>query len=308
MATPASGSDRPAIKEDYLKKRGGRRKISINLRILRWCFRYLSPLLPGLGAWYAYRLWFSTRRHPAPGREQRWEAESVRSSVTTEYGEVAVYQWGNEGPGVLLIHGWNGRGTQLAGFAQPLIDAGYRVLAFDGPGHGDSPGRWTTIFRLCEATRAVVEKFGPMEAVIAHSFGGAVTAYALNHHLAVSRVVSISSPASIRYLVERFCEAMRIPGSVQQRLERRIEQRMTTGMGEDIWECISPESNARRIKGVPALIVHDHDDHDVDVSHGQRLHQAWQGSELLETRGLGHRRILRNRKTIKHVVDFISRS
>lgn len=306
MDTPSSGRNKTVSREDYLKKRGNRRGIAFSLRLLRWVYRYLAPLFPDLAAGYAYRLWFSTRRHETPAREQRWEAGAVRSCVDTEYGEIAVYQWGTQGPIILLIHGWNGRGTQMASFAQPLVAAGYQVVAFDGPGHGRSPGRWTSIFRLSDATLAVVEKYGPVEAVIAHSFGCAVTAYALNHGLSVSRVACISSPASIHYLVERFCHALRIPASVQQKLEQRIAQRMGIDTGEDIWHYISPEANARRIKGIPALIVHDQDDHDVEVSHGQRLHQAWQGSQLLETNGLGHRRILRNRKTIKHIVDFIA--
>lgn len=291
--------------KDKLKKRNARRKPPWSLRLLRWGFRNLGPILPGLAARYAYRIWFSTRRHTPPARELRWEAEAIRDSVTTELGEVAVYRWGEQGPRILLIHGWNGRGTQLAGFAQPLVEAGYQVVAFDGPGHGKTPGSWTTIFRLTEATLAVVDKYGPVEGVIAHSFGSAVTAYALNHGLKTSQVVSISAPASIHYLVQRFCHALRIPASVQKRLEKRIEKRMNAHAGGDIWEYISPEANAKTIRDIPALIVHDSEDHDVDSSHGQRMHAAWQGSELLETKGLGHRRILRNRKTIRRIVDFI---
>ncbi|MDH5182550.1 MAG: alpha/beta hydrolase [Gammaproteobacteria bacterium] len=299
--------NRSTEKAAYLKKRGVRRGIPTVLRLLRLGFQYLAPLIPGLAARYAYRLWFSTRRYAPPVREQRWEAEAERDSVATEHGEVAVYHWGDQGPTILLIHGWNGRGTQLGSFAKPLVEAGYQVVAFDGPGHGRSPGSWTSIFRLTDATLAVVNKYGPVEGIIAHSFGSAVTAYALNHGLSVSRVVSISAPASIQYLVERFCHALRIPASVQRRLERRIEQRLQPQSGRTIWQDISPEVNAKQITGIPALIVHDHDDHDVDVSHGQRLHQAWQGSEWLETHGLGHRRILRNGATIRRVIEFIAR-
>lgn len=294
--------------KDPLKKRGRRRGEPTALRLLRLGFQYLAPLMPGLATRYAYRLWFSTRRYAPPVRELRWEAEAERASVATEHGDVAVYHWGDQGPTILLIHGWNGRGTQLASFAQPLVEAGYQVVAFDGPGHGRSPGSWTSIFRLTDATLAVVERYGPVDGVIAHSFGSAVTAYALNHGLSTNRVVSISAPASIHYLVERFCHAVRIPASLQRRLERRIEQRLNTDAEGDIWQYISPEVNARQITGIPALIVHDSEDHDVDVSHGERLHQAWQDSKLLTTRGLGHRRILRNRQTIKQIVDFITQA
>jgi len=43
---------------------------------------------------------------------------------------------------VLLVHGWGGRGAQLASFVEPLVARGFSVLTFDAPGHGASAARW----------------------------------------------------------------------------------------------------------------------------------------------------------------------
>ena len=43
-----------------------------------------------------------------------------------------MYSWGS-GPTVLLVHGWEGRGSQLSAFAPALVKAGFRVVAVDMP-------------------------------------------------------------------------------------------------------------------------------------------------------------------------------
>lgn len=43
-------------------------------------------------------------------------------------------------PAVLLIHGWTGSRSDLAGLPEGLVAAGFVVLAFDLRGHGESPG------------------------------------------------------------------------------------------------------------------------------------------------------------------------
>ncbi|MBC7976874.1 MAG: alpha/beta fold hydrolase, partial [Myxococcales bacterium] len=101
-----------------------------------------------LGTSLAERLFTSPRRHRRPDRERGvlasgwpfWVDVSLRSP--TWHGErrkVCAWRWGH-GPTVLLVHGWEGRGSQLGAFVEPLVRAGLSVVAFDAPGHGDSPG------------------------------------------------------------------------------------------------------------------------------------------------------------------------
>jgi alpha-beta hydrolase superfamily lysophospholipase len=55
---------------------------------------------------------------------------------------LATWSYG-KGPTILLVHGWNGHAAQLRAFVSPLVDAGYRVVAFDQPAHGQSSGART---------------------------------------------------------------------------------------------------------------------------------------------------------------------
>ncbi|MBT8339521.1 MAG: hypothetical protein KJP07_05865, partial [Desulfatitalea sp.] len=47
--------------------------------------------------------------------------------------QVHAWQWG-KGPGVLMVHGWNGGGAQFHRFVEPIVRAGYSAIAIDGPG------------------------------------------------------------------------------------------------------------------------------------------------------------------------------
>ena len=53
-------------------------------------------------------------------------------------------------------------------------------------------------------------------------------------------------------------------------------------------------------------MVHDQDDAEVRWAEGAAIAAAWPGAELLTTRGLGHRRILRDPAVVAHVTDFIA--
>ena len=49
-------------------------------------------------------------------------------------------------------------------------------------------------------------------------------------------------------------------------------------------------------------MIHDQDDREVPLPHGERLAAAWPGARLVTTTGLGHRRILRDPAVLDAVV------
>jgi hypothetical protein len=270
-------------------------------RSLRVALRVLGPVFPGLLGVWAYRLWFRTRRHAGSAAEQSAAGNAECMTLPVDGIPVAVYRWGT-GPVVVFVHGWSGRATQVAAFIEPLIAAGYCVIAFDAPAHGKTPGRRTSILEFAAALRAIAATYGPLHGVIAHSFGGMALAYALHQGVDAGRVVCIGAPARLEFLVERFARMLSLPDPVLTELRRRLEKRFSA----NIWELMSTDSNARTLTA-PALIVHDRDDREVPWRQGEMIAGAWTGALWLATRGLGHRRILRDATTVKAVVDFLAR-
>ena len=112
--------------------------VRIEKALPRWVqatFANVGRIAPRLTSVVAAELFRTTRRSsPRPG-----EREVLESATGSRIAGMQVWSWG-EGPIVLLVHGWNGRSTQLGGFVSPLVARGHRVVAFDALGHGDSDG------------------------------------------------------------------------------------------------------------------------------------------------------------------------
>ena len=127
-----------------------------------------TALAAVLVAWALSTLWLSRRieaRFPPVGR-----------FVEVDGGRLHVVDSGGDGPVVLLIHGASGNlaDPRLA-LAAPLVQAGFRVLAIDRPGHGYSErcGDAAEPRRQAALIRVAVERLGVEAAVVVvHSLAG----------------------------------------------------------------------------------------------------------------------------------------
>jgi pimeloyl-ACP methyl ester carboxylesterase len=204
-----------------------------------------------------------------------------------------------EGPPVLLVHGWGGRGAQLANLARPLLDAGCSAVAFDGPAHGASSGGTTSLVRMAGAIAAVARRFRA-RAAVGHSFGGAALGLAIARGLELDAVALVGAPASPVGFFGDFCDAFDIPARARPGLVRRLERIVGVELAS---------LDARRLApaiGVPALVVHDAEDREIPFSEGEAIAGAWPGARLVRTEGLGHRRILRDPAVADVIAAFLA--
>jgi pimeloyl-ACP methyl ester carboxylesterase len=266
------------------------------LLALRAFFAALSVVSPRAAGRLALRLFCTPRRHHRPG----WETQIAARGETLRVGSnLAAHAWGG-GPIVLLVHGWEGRGTQLGRFVEPLVAAGFRAVAVDSPAHGDSGGRRTDLIECTEALRKVARELGPLAGIVAHSFGGAVTTLALERGLEAQSVVLIGAPSSVEDVVRRFGELTGVRHEAMRAFREGLERQARVKMKDvEIFE---------RVAGlhVPALVVHDRDDREVPFHDAERLVTQWPGAVLMATSGLGHRRVLKDDEVIRRTVAFVA--
>ncbi|WP_158595755.1 alpha/beta fold hydrolase [Oleomonas cavernae] len=214
--------------------------------------------------------------------------------VAGPQGDLGVWTAGS-GPAVLLVHGWEGNHLDLGAFVEPLVAAGRRVVSLDLPAHGVSAGTRGSIPDLAAGVRAVADAIGPVEAVIAHSIGSPVTVLALDDGLACQRVALISPP--MRYTDFARATAHQVgvdPDGVVEALR---------DLGIDI-DRLDVSTMAPRLRQ-QALLIHSAEDRVTSVETTRKIAANWAGSRMIEVKGLGHRRILRDPTVIETVVDFV---
>jgi pimeloyl-ACP methyl ester carboxylesterase len=271
------------------------------LATLRAFFQVSSAVSPRLAGRVALRLFSTPRRHHRP----HWEKQIAERGATLRVGSnLAAHCWpvaaAHDLPTVLGVRGGDGGATQLGRFVDPLVAAGFRVIALDGPAHGDSRGSRTDLLETEEAIRKVGRDLGPLAAVVAHSFGGAAVTLALERGLDAASAVLISAPSSVGDVISRFGERAGVRGAAMRAFRDGIERQTGVRIAEvEIFE---------RVAGLrlPALVVHDRDDREVPFHDAERLAARWPGASLLATRGLGHRRILKDEAVIRRVVAFVA--
>ncbi|WP_337172359.1 alpha/beta fold hydrolase [Gemmatimonas aurantiaca] len=270
--------------------------IPASLRIVRRANRTLGRVAPSLAARLNQRLFSTPRRHAPRDWELALEAAGRRRRLA---GGLSVLEAG-DGPTVALIHGWEGRATQFAAFVPRLLDAGYHVVAIDGPAHGHSRGRRADPYRFADALRVVADTFGPLHGAVGHSMGGGSIAIALAAGLEARRVVSIASPASLRDVIDRYAEVMQLPPQATSQFRERFHRHIVQSGHRpvDVLELL-------RDVTTDALVIHARDDREVPFDHGERIVAHWQRARLMPVEGLGHRRILRDPAVIEAAVAFL---
>ena len=221
-----------------------------------------------------------------PPREQNYLAGALRGTVATRAGELAMWTWGEaDRPLVLLAHGWAGRGSQLGAFAGPLVVAGFRVVTFDGPGHGESPGTEAHVPLFAQCIADIGEKLGGMHAVIGHSMGAASAAMATMMGLMPRGLVLIAPPLSHRGRVERVAARLELEPAVRELFLRAAERRV--GWKD---EDVDMRVVARRAP-CPVVVFHDPEDEDTAFKESAEFVAIWSGARLVPCPGRGHFRI-----------------
>jgi pimeloyl-ACP methyl ester carboxylesterase len=251
--------------------------------------------MPSLSSWLAEEIFRTPPKYARLRREER-ALDAARFSRTPLDGILLpTWKWG-EGPSILLVHGWGGHAGRLTPFVPALVGAGFSVISFDAPGHGEAPGRYSSLPDFVAAIRAVALEHGPFEAAIGHSLGAAACALAARDGL-LSRIVLLAPPAEAEKYTGRFARFFGIPPGTHDALKRRLERRYRIR-----WSDLRVAGN-----GCPArlLVFHDLRDGKIPLKDGEEVVRTWPNAELVRTRGLGHHRILRDPRVIARAVAFV---
>ncbi|MEO8635045.1 MAG: alpha/beta fold hydrolase [Gemmatimonadales bacterium] len=271
----------------------------MQLLALRAAFQTAGRAAPGQAARVAERIFC----RPPAARPRPSEAEFLATGTPLSFktcaGTLAGWSWG-AGPVALLVHGWGSRAARFRVLAPALVSAGMRVVAYDGPGHGLSPGTETNLPEYATVLQEVTEQLGPLEAVAGHSLGGAAIAVALFRGLTIRRAVLIAPFGAAADFVDRFAELIGLPAAAQQQMVVNLERRLGFHFSDFIIADLVKQLST------PVLVIHDRDDEDIPLAEGEAIAAAWPGARFHRTAGLGHHAIMRDAETARLVARFMS--
>lgn len=212
------------------------------------------------------------------------------------HNKIKVYEWGS-GPVILLVHGWAGRALQLDAFITPLLQKGYKVVAFDQKGHGESSSRFSSYPEIVRSTGLVASHYADsLYGVIAHSIGS-------NSMFKVSenfeRELKMVAVAPMEHFIG-WLEKMRMRMGIYEDLFARVIRQIETDCDLSLTDlCVL---DYEKIRHHDVLLVHDKLDRMNRISASYEIQKNLQGTSLFQTEMLGHSRILGNQEVVDRVV------
>jgi len=273
------------------------------LRMVRAAFPIFERVAPFISDRIFRIVFYVPLKYPVPDKEREIEEEAVTSQLDVNGKSIVVRTWGDlSKPYVLLVHGWAGRATQFRKFIPVLLQKGFCVIGPDGPGHGRSGGKTTSIPEFDQMFRAVYQKYGEPVGIITHSFGGAAILYSAMNGLPIRRLVNIASPSIADEILKTFLRAINGSWKSAERFKKYVIRRS----GKPFEEFTASYAIQHLPHPIDLLVINDTEDKDVVYRSAEEIIRVYPSAKLYSTTGLGHTRILRDDQVIAHAVDFIS--
>jgi pimeloyl-ACP methyl ester carboxylesterase len=246
------------------------------------------------------REWFRIAKLPHDPATKDFLGRCQSHTVKVDGKPYKYYQAG-AGPTVLLVHGVRSNLGSMTAIAADLLERGYQVVLFDAPAHGEAPGDSTDPIEVRAVIRGISERFPGLHAVVGHSLGGLWSLSAWRRGLRAERFVLISSPATMRFLVDKFSDFFDVAEGQLDELATEIEGRL----GADVWSEFSP-SEVAEIVDVPALILHGAKDRYVPPENAEVIHSHWRDSTVELIDGVDHFDILGSAKARESISSFLT--
>ncbi|HYU09435.1 MAG TPA: alpha/beta fold hydrolase [Gemmatimonadales bacterium] len=223
-------------------------------------------------------------------RVSSFEQAAMAQASKMRYGEEntnVAWVWG-EGPLVIFVHGWSGRAAQMAPLALHVANLGFRSVAIDVTGHGDSPKRhtrWDYFFRdIAVLSQSLHEE---VYAYIGHSAGALsmMAARALKG-IHAQRYACICAPSFPFPPINVIQKKLNPKESVVEHYKEFI-----AGQFETTWEELQAGCSYANA-GSDTLLFYDETDRFVNHREGDKIQTICPGAQVVKTRAYSHQQIL----------------
>ncbi|HYF30541.1 MAG TPA: alpha/beta fold hydrolase [Chitinophagaceae bacterium] len=203
---------------------------------------------------------------------------------------------------VLIVHGFESTSYNFDRYIGPLVKKGYEVLAFDAPAHGNSGGKRITLPLYVEMLKKICELYGPIHSYMAHSFGGLALAHFLEsyEHDEQTKVALLAPATETVTAIDSFFKFLHLNNELRKEFDELIFKKGN----------VPPEhySIKRAVKNIKARLLwfHDEDDEMTPLKDALKVMDDNHAHiEFVISKGFGHRRLYRENKVVKRVIEFL---
>ena len=203
---------------------------------------------------------------------------------------------------VLIIHGFESSYQYFDKYINDFIKKGYEVLAFDAPAHGSSDGKRLTLPVYIAMLQKIYEDYGPINKFMAHSLGGLALTHFLETipHTSETKVVLLAPATETVSAVNSFFKLFGLKKSVRKEFDQLVLER--AGVTAEYF------SIRRALRHVSAQVLwfHDEGDRAAPVKDAIAVQkEGYAHVELIITHGLGHRKVYKDDKVRKRILEFL---
>jgi pimeloyl-ACP methyl ester carboxylesterase len=265
--------------------------------------RLLAKISPTTTAHLMALLWFKPFMPKSKEHVKEWQ-KSADQIIPLSIGNAYVFGEKDK-PLVLCVHGWRGRAHQLRRFIQPLKERGFRVAMINLPAHGDDDLNRTDLYHCASLVHDVWNEVGPVDALVAHSFGSPVCALSINEKYMPRKLAMVSGNFDIHYILQQYSGAFGLANLVSK-IEQRLKIICNKQIFEGSWEQLTMDNVILKLMKVDTHLWHDLEDTEINTAANEEVFAKLSNGQLTEVSGVGHFDILKSEEVIMQVSDYIA--
>jgi pimeloyl-ACP methyl ester carboxylesterase len=264
--------------------------------------KYIIKVVPESAAYSIVRAMAAlTKRTPVLS----FEREAMTHASKLYFGKNnknVAWAWG-KGPLVIFVHGWGGRAAQMAPLALYIAKLGFRSVAIDITGHGDSPKRHTRwgyfLNDIAGLSQSLHEE---IYAYVGHSAGALSMMAARNlKGIHAQRYVCISAPSYPFPPITVIQKILNPKKGVVERYKKYIAKDF-----EADWEKLQTGCSYANA-GPDVLLFYDETDQYLSHREGDKIRALCPGAHLIKINGYSHQKILSAPELALAVGEFLKK-
>lgn len=286
------------MKFNYFNQNG---KLSFIKRFSRVLTKTLSLVIPETSGKLVGKILMNP--HSPRNYQFREITPATEINVETRMGPIHLNLFGEGKKVIVLNHGWGDNSLSFQPMIVDLVAQGFCVAAIDHIGHGKSAGNTAHLPAFIDTLELIISELElldySVEAIVGHSMGGMATLGLSEQLLKNRKIFLIAVPIDFFNIMFHKVENAGISRHLLIRVLENITKAYNT-----TWQQLASDKLITK-NHANITFLHDVKDRYAPID-DIKNYVSKSNANLITTDGLGHRRILSDRKVIETIATAMT--